>query len=298
MYSPAREWDASSYHRLSDRQFGWGLKVLERLALRGDESVLDAGCGTGRVTAKLAALLPRGHLVAVDLSENMVRAACQTLFPDCPPGESRLSRSAGSDARKRNPERVEGAQQAPHRSESGPSIHLLCADLAALPFRHAFDVIFSTATFHWVKDHQRLFDRLFQALKPGGLLEAQCGGGPNLARLRQRTGALMQQPAYSHFFVDWEDPWNYADPGTTGRRLRDAGFVDHETWLESAGFKLSTAEEYRQYLATVTLHRHVAHITDPALRERFLNELAQQAISDPDFELDYWRLNIHARRPV
>jgi trans-aconitate 2-methyltransferase len=265
----AREWDSTSYHRLSDRQFGWGLKVLERFSLRGDETVLDAGCGSGRVTAELASCLPRGRLIAVDLSENMVHSAREHLGTRVGPA-------------------------APGRA----AIALACADLAALPFLGAFDLIFSTATFHWVKDHERLFRSLFQALKPGGRLEAQCGGGPNLARLRRRASALMAQPPYARFFVDWQDPWNYADPDLTPRRLRAAGFLDVESWLEPAAFKLTTAEEYRQYLATVTLHRHVARITDADLRDRFLTDLAQQAISDPDFELDYWRLNIRARKPA
>src|SRR4051812_14505741 len=70
-----REWDATSYHRLSNPQYHWGRRVLARIAPRGDETVIDAGCGTARLTAELATLFPRGRILAVDLSENMLRQA-------------------------------------------------------------------------------------------------------------------------------------------------------------------------------------------------------------------------------
>ncbi len=253
-----REWDSAAYHRLSDHQFTWGLKVLARAPVRGSDTVLDAGCGTGRLTAELLRRLPNGRAVAVDLSENMLRTARAQLI-----------------------------------GEFGERVRFACADLQALPFANFVDGIFSTATFHWATNHPRLFRSLFQALKPGGWLEAQCGGGPNLARLRQRAAALMARRSFAEFFRDWPGPWEYADAPTTAARLQQVGFVDVETSVEPAEFRLSNPEEYRQYLATVTFHRHLARIPQPELRERFLRELA----GDPDFEMDYWRLNLRARKP-
>ncbi len=253
-----REWDSGSYHQLSTHQFEWGKKVLARVALRGDETALDAGCGTGRLTAELVKRLPRGRVVALDLSENMLRSAGAHLEPEFP---GRVFR--------------------------------ICADLGHLPFAGAFDLIFSTAAFHWVKDHPRLFRNLFCALKPGGRLEAQCGGGPNLALLRKRAAELMQRPPYAEFFAGWTGPWEYADAETTARRLREAGFVEVGTSIEGAQFRLGSTDEYRQYLATVTCHVHLARIPDAELRERFLGELA----ADPHFEMDYWRLNLRGRKP-
>src|SRR5215212_4757515 len=142
------EWDAASYHRLSAPQFSWGSQVLDRLRLNGDETIIDAGCGTGRLTAGLLERLPRGRVVAVDLSQNMLEEA-----------RSHLSPPFGG--------RVEFAR----------------ADLAGLPFESAFDGVFSTAAFRWVPDHPRLFRSLYRSLKPGGWLDAQCGGANNIARL-------------------------------------------------------------------------------------------------------------------
>ena len=74
-----REWDASTYQRISDPMTAWGERVLGRLELRGDESALDAGCGTGRVTRMLAERLPRGRVLAVDASAAMVEEAAARL---------------------------------------------------------------------------------------------------------------------------------------------------------------------------------------------------------------------------
>ena len=165
----SREWNSEVYQRLSSPQFGWGKKVLDRVRLRGDETVLDAGCGTGRLTGELLERLPRGRVVGLDLSSNMLQAARRELE----------SRFAGH-------------------------LWFVAADLQQLPLREAADGIFSTAAFHWVKDHERLFRSLHGALKPGAWLEAQCGGGPNLAALRERADALISAPPLAPFFVAWQ----------------------------------------------------------------------------------------------
>jgi len=115
--SHTREWNAAAYHSLSVPQLSWGRKVLSRLNLRGDESLMDAGCGTGRLTAELLEALTRGRVVAVDISQNMLIAARDHLTP-----------------------------------QFGPRIHFASCDLQDLPFRKAFDGIFSTAAFHWVPE--------------------------------------------------------------------------------------------------------------------------------------------------
>src|SRR4051794_41268429 len=140
----SRSWDAAAYHRVSAPQLEWAEKVLERLPLEGDETVLDAGCGAGNVTQLLLDRLPRGHVVAVDSSESMVEHARQALDPD--------------------------------------RTTVLQADLAELELDEPVDAAFSNAVFHWVPDHDALFARLHAALRPGGPLVAQCGGEGNVAR--------------------------------------------------------------------------------------------------------------------
>jgi trans-aconitate 2-methyltransferase len=257
-----REWNAAVYHKVSTPQLDWGLPVLERLPLHGDEMVLDVGCGTGRLTEKLAERLPRGYVVAIDQSENMLRTAREHL-----------------------------------RANADRRVAFARADAAALPFASIADAIFSTATFHWVLDHDRLFGSLFAALKPGGRLVAQCGGGANLERLHDRCLRLMRQPMFAPYFSRWARPWEFADAPTTARRLENAGFTDIETSVHASPVLQPDAASYSEFVAHVICRPHLEHLSDPSLRARFMEHLTEQAAMDsPPFELDYWRLDINARR--
>jgi trans-aconitate 2-methyltransferase len=174
-------------------QLAWGLEVLDRLELRGDEAVLDAGCGTGRVTERLWERLPRGRVVAVDSSAPMVEKARETL--------------AG-------------------RAD------VLLADLAELRLDEPVDVVFSNAVFHWIADHDRLFTRLHAALRPGGRLFAQCGGVGNVAALTQVVEAVRAEARFAEHLATWRRPWHFRSPTETEEALRRAGFTDIRCWLE------------------------------------------------------------------
>lgn len=259
-----REWNANSYHQVSTPQFDWGTAVLERLPLDGDELVIDVGCGTGRLTEKLLERLPRGRVIGIDLSSNMLQVARDVLRP-----------------------------------RFLDQIHLVLADAAHLPAIGKADAIFSTATFHWVRDHRQLFKSLYAALKPGGCVVAQCGGGANIARLHDRATALMQEPRFAPYFTAWQDPWEFADTGTTNRRLEEAGFTEIRTSVVPAPIVQPDATAFQTFITTVICRPHLAHLPDPSLQEAFVQDLTKQASADsPPFELDYWRLNIEARRPA
>ncbi|MBZ5631406.1 MAG: methyltransferase domain-containing protein [Acidobacteriia bacterium] len=256
------EWDSATYHRISAPHVEWGKKVLAKLTLRGDETVLDAGCGTGRLTAELLERLPRGRVVALDISENMLRTARDYLQ-----------------------ERYWGR------------VEFVRADLLGLPFQDRFDGIFSTATFHWVLDHDALFQNLHRALRPGGWLCAQCGGGPNLARLMARIESLAVRPPFSVALDEYEKPIFYTDAEAEAERLQRAGFTDIETGLESAPTRLENAAAYIEFVRTVILRHHLERLPNTGLRDLFMSELARQAGLDmPPYELDYWRLNMWARK--
>lgn len=254
----SREWNAAAYHAVSDPQFAWGLRVLERVSLAGNEQVLDAGCGSGRLTKELASRIPAGSVVACDLSENMARAAAETL--------------------------------------SGVAISsVVRADLTSLPFKAAFDLVFSTATFHWIQNHDQLFSELGAVLREGGRLEAQCGGGPNLAIIHARADALAAEAAFQASFSGWREPWHFARPRDTEVRLRRAGFHTAHCWLEHAPTSFPDADRYRLFVEAVVLRPYLAKLSHPNLRKRFLDTLVAQAEQDdPPLILDYWRLNISA----
>jgi trans-aconitate 2-methyltransferase len=262
--SVSREWNSEAYNRLSDPQFGFGRKVVQRLArraFRGDELVLDAGCGTGRVTGELISMFPRGRVVGVDLSENMLHAAKENL------------------------------------SGFGDRVRLVCGNLSRLPFSAAFDGVFSTATLHWITDHVFLFRSIYLVLNPGGWLLAQCGGAGNLRTVRERARRLQADSRFAQYFEEWTEPWVYEDDATTAAQLQEVGFIDIRTWLEQAPVTLNNATEYREFLATVTLHKQLATIENSRLRDEFLDSLVADAEEQGCFLLDYVRLNIEANKP-
>lgn len=257
------EWNATSYHKVSGPQTGWGQKVLARLNLRGDERAVDAGCGSGRLTAALMERLPHGRLVAIDRSRNMLVTARANLRP-----------------------------------VFGSRVSFVQVALPDLPFNNAADLVFSTATFHWVKDHAALFAGILGALRRGGRLHAQCGGGPNLARAHERAERVMHAPPFATCFTDWPGPWEFADAEVTAARLRAAGFVDVETSLEEAPTTLATEADYREFVATVIYHPHLERLPSASLKQAFIDRVTGlSAADDPPFTLDYWRLNMAARKP-
>ncbi len=249
MNSSSREWDAETYDQVSDPQFEWGIEVLERLELRGDETVLDAGCGSGRVAERLLARLPRGHLIAVDGSEAMIEKA---------------------------------------RERLGESTDYLVADLAELELEEPVDLIFSTATFHWLLDHDRLFGRLRAALSPGGRLVAQCGGEGNVSRHAQAIITAASDPEFGQHFGDADSIWNFAGPAETEARLRAAGFADARCWLEP---KPVQPADPLAFTMTVTLGPLLAQL--PEEKRRAFAEAVLAAGEQP-LVLDYVRLNIEA----
>jgi trans-aconitate 2-methyltransferase len=246
---PVRDWDGASYDRISGTMEKLGLEVLDRLELRGDETVLDAGCGSGRVTQALIERLPHGRVIALDESPSMIAAA---------------------------------------RERLGPDPDLRVGDLLELELEEPVDAILSTATFHWIKDHERLFARLHAALEPGGRLLAQCGGEGNIDVLRGRAREVIAREPYAEHFRDWQPPWNYAGPEITRERLLAAGFASAECWLQPAPRE---PEDPRAFLSTIVLGPHVQQLPEE-LREPFMDEVLA-ALGEP-VVVDYVRLNIDA----
>jgi trans-aconitate 2-methyltransferase len=232
MTAPVRDWDADAYHRVSGPQVAMAAAVLDRLELRGDERVLDAGCGSGRVTRLLLERLPRGSVVAVDASAEMVARARDELAADL-----------RADVRH--------------------------ADLAALRLAggERVDAVFSNAVFHWVPDHEALFARLAAALRAGGVLSAQCGGEGNVAAVHQTALAAAADAGLAGRLAGWPRPWNFAGPQETAERLRRAGFEDVECWLQAWPV---APDEPRAYLQTVCLGPHIERLA-PDEHERFLD---------------------------
>jgi trans-aconitate 2-methyltransferase len=248
------DWDAATYDRISDPMTRWGADVLGRLRLEGDETVLDAGCGSGRVTEMLLGRLAGGHVVALDAAPSMLAEARHRL--------------AAFDAQGR--------------------VSFVQADLLELApgtlGRHQpLDAVLSTATFHWVTDHDRLFANLAAVMRPGAQIVAQCGAAGNIARLLAAVASIGRERAGT---------WLYATPEETRTRLEASGFEHIEVWTNPEPTPIAPAEELETYLTTVCLRAHVAALPDHE-RAGFVKAVAAAM---PEPVIDYVRLNIVARR--
>jgi trans-aconitate 2-methyltransferase len=252
MNTNAREWDADTYDAVSDPQFEWGMEVLERLELRGDETVLDAGAGSGRVTAELAKRLPDGQVIAVDASEAMIAKA---------------------------------------RERLGDGAEYLVADLSELRLAEPVDLIFSTATLHWILDHDRLFSRLRPALRPGGRLVAQCGAEGNVAEHAAVIAEVAARPEFAQHLQQAQGLWNFAGPEQTEERLRRAGFAEARCWLQP---KPVRPEQPLEFISTVTIGPLLAQLPEE-LRRPFAEAVLER--SEKPLVLEYIRLNIEASAP-
>ncbi len=223
----------------------WGEAVLSWLDLAGDERVLDAGCGTGQVTVALRERLPHGEVVALDGSASMIDRARERL------GDDRVT--------------------------------YLVADLRQpLPIDEPADAILSTATFHWILDHDTLFRNLAAVVRPGGQLAAQFGGRGNIASV---------EAALREIGAGFQGRKHFAGPEETAARLESAGFTQVETWLHEEPSPVP-AEDLETYLDTICLSDHVIGMVGDE-RARFVREVARRL---PEPVIDYVRLNIKARR--
>jgi trans-aconitate 2-methyltransferase len=236
------DWDADSYTRVASGVMALGHEVLGRVELGGDEKVLDAGCGSGEVTEQLAARVPRGSVYAVDGSPRMVELA---------------------------------------RERLGDRATVWVSDLLELEVPEPVDLVFSAATFHWIGDHERLFERLHAALAPGGRLVAQCGGAGNIAAIVAAIEDVSGE--------QWS-PWNFAGPQETEERLRAAGFADARAWLTD---RPVTPDEPLEFLKTVILGEHLARLPETE-RDPFARAVHQRIGNQ--FTAHYVRLNIAAIR--
>ncbi len=195
MSAPLRpiEWKAEEYDQHSAPHEEWQAEILERLELKGDETVLDAGCGTGRLTKRLAERVPRGRVIGVDASAAMIKKAREHL---------------GEDADLRH------------------------QDLTRLDLGVEVDAVYSSAVFHWIQDHEALFRSLHGTMKPGAALEAQCGGQGNIAEVERALDALSGDERFAPYLRGDTQGTNFASVDDTQARLAEAGFSDIRVWTQ------------------------------------------------------------------
>jgi trans-aconitate 2-methyltransferase len=253
------DWNAVAYDDLSDPMFEWGMAVLGTLELQGDERVLDAGCGSGRLTEELLRKLPGGEVVALDFSPKMLEQA-----------RLRLARFGG---------RVE-------------FVH---ASLQEFELANKVDGIFSNAVFHWVPDHAAMFRSLHRALKPGGWLVAQFGGVGNLAQTYRRAHEVAEEARFQVHLRGGKESPHFENPESTQERMEAAGFRVSEAKLHTVVPRFERKERYEAFLQTVVLRETTATLPE-TLQKEYLEEISRRTWHDEGaYSLDYVRLTVRAR---
>ena len=245
----ARKWDGPRYDRLAGPQTEMGLRVLERLKLAGDECVVDAGCGSGRVTEELVRRLPRGRVIGVDASASMIDAA---------------------------------------RERLGPAVDLRVCDLLEFEPAEPVDAVLSTATFHWIGDHDRLFASLRRVLQARRPPRSPVRGEGNIARVRSCAAEVAEREPFAAHLEGWIDPREYAGAEESEARLMGAGFSFASCWLTPVRTTLSSP---REFLQAIVLAPQLAALPDE-LQETYLD--AVLAGLGRRVVVDYVRLNIDA----
>jgi trans-aconitate 2-methyltransferase len=234
------------------------LQVLGRLKLHGDEMVVDAVYGSGRMSRELLSRLPEGKVIASDASAEMIAKAKENL------------------------------------EEFGQRVEFIHSDLRDLKLKSGAEGIFSTATFHWINDREKLFAGLHRALKPGGWLGAQCGAARSLDKFWATVGQVVDREPYAEFVQGRRKLQEYLDPEDSRQQLFQAGFSDVKVWTQEMPEQFPSAQAFSEFITTVNLAEHVKFLPEE-LKKRFVSDVVEEIEQqDPPLTLDYIRLNIDA----
>ena len=242
-------WDAAEYARNSGAQQGWALELIAKLGLAGGESVLDLGCGDGKVTAEIARRVPRGRVTGLDSSPDMIRLA-QSAFPP----------------------------------SANPNLGFRLGDARALDFDGIFDVVFSNATLHWVKGHGPVLKGAARSLKPGGTILFQMGGRGNGAEIFDVARRMTADGEWSRWFSEFEFPWGFYGPEEYAPWCADAGLRVRRIELLPRRMLQRGAEGLAGWIRT-TWMPYTERVPED-LREAFIREAAERYLEVHPPDLD------------
>ena len=260
------QWNSRDYERHSRSQQLWARELIDKLSLEGTETLLDIGCGDGKVTAEIAGLLSGGRVVGIDNSESMID----------------LATSRYPSAKYRN-------------------LDFKLMDASDLQFGPLFDVVFSNAALHWVKDHRPVVKSIYGCLKPGGRILLQMGGQGNARDLVQILETLMESPEYRAFFEGFEFPYGFHGVDYYEELLDETGFRHHRVQLIDKDMAHDGMAGLKGWIRTTWLP-YTERLEDSA-RDKFIEKLAQNYVElkPPDglgrIHVAMVRLEVEARKP-
>jgi trans-aconitate methyltransferase len=260
--SVAHEFDGKSYAQASTHQREWGTRLIEELHLQGSESILDLGCGDGAITAKLAELLPNGLVVGVDASRGMIDAAIP---------------------------------------KTRTNLQFVLMDIDDLEFSDEFDVIFSNATLHWVKDHRRLYHRVGKALLDKGRIRFNFAGDGNCSNYFRVVREAMTQEPFSAWFADFQWPWYMPWIDEYAALVRTTGLSAVRVWGENSDRFFADTDAMVRWIDQPSLVPLLPCLPD-SLKDSFREFVVIRMLEEtmqPDgrcFET-FRRINVYAEKP-
>ncbi len=235
MQTVSQNWNAEDYANNSSAQLEWARELIATLALQGSESVLDVGCGDGKITSRLALSAPNGKVLGIDLSEDMIRVASER-FP----------------------------------SAKYPNLSFLRMDAAAIRLSERFDVAFSNAVLHWVKDHVAVLRGVRNCLKSGGKILFQMGGRGNAADVLLVIEEMIRQSRWRRYYEDFTSPYHFYAPEEYKVWLREGGFRPKRVELLPKDMRHRGPEGFKGWLRTTWFpytDRLPVELRDPFLSE-------------------------------
>jgi len=259
-------WDADTYDLISNAQEQWAKFIIKRRKWSGSETLLDAGCGSGRITKMLSQIITNGIVYAVDNDPNMIKKAKEKL-------------------------------------SSIENVHIFQTDLTdAVEFRNMqmkFDVIFSNAVLHWILDHQNVFKNFYDLLNPKGNLLIQCGGFGNLKKTISLFDIVKDSTEFEQYFYEWKQSWYFAKPEDTKSILKDLGFKNIQVYLSNSNIDFDSKNNYLLYVKTVVIGPYLKYLPSEQLKNKFVEatlNLIEKDYPELRWKLDYVRLNIFASK--
>jgi len=236
------KWNAQDYQKNSGIQLKWGRELIDKLKLQGNEHVLDIGCGDGKITAEIAAIVSKGKATGTDNSSDMIAVACRT-FPTC----------------------------------DYTNLDFLQMDMRELSFESAYDVVFSNAALHWVSDHRSVLSGISRCLKKGGRILLQMGGRGNVAGMLSVVTAMTQQPRWAGYFEDFTNPYSFYGPEEYRKWLPEAGLKPLRVDLLSKDLAQQGRDGLTAWFRT-TWHPYFHRVPDDT-QQAFIDEAVTTYIS-------------------
>lgn len=184
------KWNPEDYAKNSDVQLKWAQELRQNLNLQGNESVLDVGCGDGKITADFATTLTSGRVMGVDSSPEMIAYATRT-YP----------------------------------SKQYSNLSFACVDARSLDFDQEFDLCFSNAVLHWVDNHPAFLRGAHQSLRGGGRLVISCGGKGGAAEVLQVFSELVVCESWQPYFGGFRNPYFFYGDQDYLPWLEEVGFA-------------------------------------------------------------------------